>query len=334
MPQPDPSRRIHRLLRLLLRLSEAEEGLSLQQLSDSEGLSERTIRRDLYALRDSGLPVEPCQASNRIPLWKISAAVTDLKFSLYELLCLYLSRRLMEPFAGTPFFDGLQSAFEKLEREVFAGSSAFQSELIDKLYLNTAGASDYTNRAQLITEVMQSIRSRQVLQMEYRKPDSTVTQYLIHPWSLAAHHGSLYIVAFSETAEAIRHFKLDRVQSLNPRPRHYRIPDTFDVREYFEGTFGVFSPEEQEYQIVLEFSAAAAESVRESRWHCSQQLQDLPAGGVRMQLRLRSLREVSSWVLSFGSHAKVVEPPELIDELRIELLRTINHYPSDQSAGQ
>ncbi len=328
MPLPDPSRRIHRLLRLLLRLSESEEGLSLQQLSETEGLSERTIRRDLHTLRDSGLPVESETAAARIPLWRISATVTDLKFSLYELLCFYLSRRLMEPFAGTPFFEGLQSAFEKLEREVFAGSSAFQSELIDKLYLNTAGASDYTNRAQLITDVMQSIRRRQVLQMEYRKPDGTTTRYFIHPWSLAAHHGSLYIVAFSETAEAIRHFKLDRVQSLEPRPRSYRIPDTFDVNEYFEGTFGVFSPEDRDYLIVLEFSAAAAESVRESRWHRSQQLQDLPAGGVRMQLQLRSLQEVSSWVLSFGMHVKVVEPRELVDRLRSELLRTIAHYPS------
>jgi len=329
MTQRDSSRRLHRLLRLLFLLSENEMGLSLAELAASEGLSQRTIRRDLRTLKDIGLPVDLREDTGRKRCWRISSRVADLKFSLYELLCLYLSRRLMEPFAGTPFFVGLHSAFEKLERDVFSNSTSFQSELLENFYLNTSGSSDYSDRAQLISSIMDSIRDRQVIQVDYRKPNGKASKYLLHPWSLAAHHGSLYVVAFSETAEAIRHFKLDRVQSLRTRPRHYRIPESFDVNEYFSGSFGVFSPEDLEYSISIEFSAAAAESVRESRWHRQQLLSDLPNGGVRLQLKLRSLQEVSSWILSFGSHARVTEPPELIARIRHELKQTQENYETE-----
>jgi len=55
--------------------------------------------------------------------------------------------------------------------------------------------------------------------------------------------------------------------------------------------------------------------VRGRRWHCSQELIELPKGRLRVKLRLNSLEEIERWVLGFGEHATVVEPEELSERI-------------------
>jgi predicted DNA-binding transcriptional regulator YafY len=42
-----------------------------------------------------------------------------------------------------------------------------------------------------------------------------------------------------------------------------------------------------------------------------EELTELPKGRLRMKFTLSSLEEVEQWILSFGTHATVIEPREL-----------------------
>ena len=55
--------------------------------------------------------------------------------------------------------------------------------------------------------------------------------------------------------------------------------------------------------------------MRERKWHGSQELTDLPGGGVRLRLLLNNLAEVERWILSWGTHATVVRPERLRENL-------------------
>jgi predicted DNA-binding transcriptional regulator YafY len=81
-----------------------------------------------------------------------------------------------------------------------------------------------------------------------------------------------------------------------------------------EGSLGVFKGSD-DYAVVVEFDAWGADDVRGRRWHCSQELTELPKGCLRMRLRLNSLEEVSRWVLGFEDHAMVIEPKQLKDRV-------------------
>jgi len=65
-----------------------------------------------------------------------------------------------------------------------------------------------------------------------------------------------------------------------------------------------------------DFDKWAGELVRERKWHRSQELTDLPGGGVRLHLRLNNLAEVERWILSWGTHATVERPERLRETLR------------------
>ena len=61
----------------------------------------------------------------------------------------------------------------------------------------------------------------------------------------------------------------------------------------------------------LRFAAAAARRVRESVWHSSQKLQDLPDGGCLLTLCVGGIREIKTWVMGWGADVEVLAPEEL-----------------------
>jgi len=55
--------------------------------------------------------------------------------------------------------------------------------------------------------------------------------------------------------------------------------------------------------------------VRERVWHSSQQIQELTGGEIEFRVTLSSLLEIEPWVLSWGEHAKVIQPRDLVKRI-------------------
>ena len=80
------------------------------------------------------------------------------------------------------------------------------------------------------------------------------------------------------------------------------------------GSLGLYRGED-DYEVVVELDAWAADDVRGRRLHSSQELTELPKGMLRVRLRLNSVEEVERWVLSMGTHATVIRPERLRERL-------------------
>ena len=103
---------IVRQWRLLLALEGRTRALTLTELQAAagEGVSDRTIRRDLNALAQAGFPIETTRTDGRTRYTlnrDIFGGLATAGFSLSELGALYLSRTLLSALAGGPFHDSL-----------------------------------------------------------------------------------------------------------------------------------------------------------------------------------------------------------------------------------
>ncbi len=321
------SARLRRALRIILLLSQQKMGLSVYEIAEREERNVKTIRRDITLLRDEGLPIEETLADHGKKLWRITAKVDQISFNYHELLSLFLGRRLLEPFAGTPLFEGIHSLFQKLETQLFSESKTLQDNLTDGFHLTSIGASDYSGRSLLISAILEAVQQRTVLSITYQKNNAPEpSAYTIHPYSLVYHRGSLYIIALSVASAAMRHFKLDRVLNTECLLHRFEVPTTFDVRGYLEESFGIFSPSGRTFLVRIHFAAAAAGAVRESQWHRSQEITENPDGSIVLKLKLSTLEEIKSWVMGFGSMAKVLAPKELVHAVRDDVRRMAEAY--------
>jgi proteasome accessory factor B len=133
-----------------------------------------------------------------------------------------------------------------------------------------------------------------------------------------------YVVGHDKLRDALRTFKIERIQEAELLPEHYVIPDDFDVYKWLESSWGIIA--EDEVEIRLRFAPAVSRRIHESVWHHSQRLEELPDGGCLLTLHVGGIREIKNWVMSWGADVEVLDPPELRAQVAEDSRRMAAQY--------
>jgi predicted DNA-binding transcriptional regulator YafY len=312
---------IVRQWRLLLALEGRARGLTLGELQEAagDGVSDRTIRRDVNALAQAGFPIETARVEGRTRYTlnrDVFGGLAAAGFSLSELCALYLSRTLLAALAGGPFHDSLTSAFDKLADALPPPLWRFVDQLPQALAAKAPVARAQTAAPRHVDALMKAILAHRRVRMRYHSFASReVKDYVVEPYRVAYAQGTLYLFAHVPIYGEMRTFAAHRIQEVTV------LEETFDPREASAGVFpdalGAFSGTPE--HVVVEFSAAEAPYIRERDWHPSQQLADLPNGGVRLSLDVVIDWGLEAWILGFGPAARAIAPAPLVARLRERL---------------
>jgi len=171
-------------------------GYTLQELSQETEVSSRTIARDLTVLKSVGFPVSEVTSAHGKKQWKIigNVGIAQLQFTLEETAALYLGRQFLELMAGTLFWQGSHSAYQKIKSALSNPAVRFLEKLASAVYLTNHHIVNYAERAELIDQLMLAIEDHRLTVITYQSLRSTepVTLYDIHPYALIFHKGALY----------------------------------------------------------------------------------------------------------------------------------------------
>ena len=147
--------------------------------------------------------------------------------------------------------------------------------------------------------------------------------YLLEP---AVRGFSLYAIGEVNPGQGLRVFKLERVSEARLSDETFKAPDPEELLTRLDASWGVWLSDGEAQEVVLRFTPEVARPVRETRWHLSQRLTDLPDGGIELRLVLPSTPELLPWILSWGGSCEVVSPASLREQTAAELTRGIEHY--------
>jgi proteasome accessory factor B len=150
----------------------------------------------------------------------------------------------------------------------------------------------------------------------------------VQPYHLACIQNQWYLIGFDTRRQGLRTFALTRLQKPKLTEKRFAVPADFDADKYLSGSFGVFNGAD-DYEVVVDFDAWAADEIRGRRWHGSQEITELPRGMLRLRLRLNSVEEAERWLLSFGTHATVVRPKVLAQRLKATGQEFVRRYSDD-----
>lgn len=139
-------------------------------------------------------------------------------------------------------------------------------------------------------------------------------QRQVQPYHIACVDSQWCLFGFDVNRKAMRTFVLARLSRPALTGRRFEQSKKFDLNEFLKGSLGVFKGQE-DFEVVVELDAWAADDVRGRRLHSSQELTEMPRGMLRVRLRLDSLEEAERWVLSLGTHATVIRPEKLRERL-------------------
>ena len=268
MPRESP---LVRQWMLLGSLCARHQGMTVREMAEEMGgVNEKTIRRDLEAFGQAGFPLEETVCARGLKRWRIDPSKNRPGLAFYEAAALYLAGHLMEPLAGTPFWQAARRALRKIQATLGKPALDYVEQFAGMSHQTMVGRSDYTKKAEMIDRLVQAIEERRQTFITYRSLRATESvSYPVYPYGIVYHRGTLYLVGHAPDHDEIRHWKIDRVENATLEELRFQLPDGFDLHAHIAQSFGVFRGD-GEVHVTIRFSPEVGRYVAGSVWHRTQ----------------------------------------------------------------
>jgi predicted DNA-binding transcriptional regulator YafY len=216
--------RLYALAEELRRVGRA--GTTSTRLARLFEVSPRTVKRDVSALQQAGLPVVAHAGLGGGYVLDASVGLPPVNFTPAQAVALALAVRALP--AGSPFGTDAEAARAKVLDALPAADRARADELSGRVW----SRADRTTEAaspQVLRAVEESLGRHRVLAIEYRSGDGTVSRRRIEPVLLALTGGHWYVAAWCRWRDAMRWFRLSRVVRADLTPDQYEPRAVADV---------------------------------------------------------------------------------------------------------
>lgn len=147
--------------------------------------------------------------------------------------------------------------------------------------------------------------------------------YSIKPYALVWHNDYYYLIGEYIPKEEIRHYRVDRMRNVSSSGEPFLPDPHFNATKYTEKLFHMFSGEE--YLVEIEFDASLINVVID---RFGRGVNIRPAGDNSFRISTQAIISdgLVGWLLTWGSDAKVLTPPSLVERMKIEAEKLFNKY--------
>jgi proteasome accessory factor C len=297
------SERLPRLLSLVPYLL-ARPGIRVAEAAADFGITERQLRRDLELLWMCGLPgygpgdlVDLSFAGDTVTVTEDAGMRRPLRLTTAEATALLVALRALGDVPGMVDADSVRRATAKIENAVGdAGES-------------TAVAVGLTEREETTTAAVRAAveRRRAVRIRYYTASRDAVGERTVDPMRLLLVEGRGYLEAWCRSAEAVRLFRLDRVEDVLELDEAAVPPPHARPTDLSQGLFRP-APDQLEATLLLEPGALWI-----AEYYPVDEVIERADGTAEVRMRYADEAWIVRLVLGLGGHAKVLAPAELAD---------------------
>ncbi|AFM23517.1 helix-turn-helix transcriptional regulator [Desulfomonile tiedjei] len=321
--------------RIIRLIENYKRGLSGNELSHELGIPLRTIYRDLEAIQEAGFPIYT-EKVGKSSYWKLVDTFRKdfpLPLTATELMSLHMSRDILSIFEGTIFQESIESLFNKVKTVLSPETLRYLENISGRLKIGFASCKDFTSCREAITEISEATAKKRCVEILYKAVSArNETRRKIDPYQIWVMNGGFYLIGFCHLRKTVRTFAMDRIKDFNVLDEQFHLPRDFNLENYLRTAFNVMRGEPEKIRISV--SSAAAHVIRERIFHPTQEVRELPDGGAEIFLNVPINYEIISWILGFGSAARVIEPDSLKNRIRDELRAAAANYDKPLAAGE
>jgi proteasome accessory factor C len=295
---------VERLLNLVPYLR-SHPGVTVAQVADEFGVSQKQIAKDLNVLWFCGTPggfaddlMEPhVGEGGAIHLDNVVEQITrPLRLSTREAVALLVALRGLAQVPGlTSDRDALERALGKLEAAVGVAAAGTAERL----------SVAFEARDVVLEVVSRAQAEGRALRLRYYVPSrDEVTERTVDPIRISMLTGRAYLDAWCRSSQGRRMFRLDRVVRIDVLDEPANVPEHVLNAPEAENT--ALRVDSHDPLIELELAP-------NTRWvpeyYPCESVQELPSGGLRIALRAPDQDRIRRLVLRLGENVRVVGPP-------------------------
>lgn len=306
-PAIERMQRIHRLI-------ENKEYPNCKKMAKEFEMSVRTLRRDVDFMKTRlKMPIDFDARQNGYFFTRPVMHFPQMPMSEADVFTMFVASKAIEQYRGTPLQKMLEETFCKLTGQLDQSVRFSLGNLDGMLSFRPFAPGD--GELKTFELLMRAVNDHRAVRFLYRNRGQVKAQKRhVHPYHIACVENQWCLFGFDVKRNDIRTFVLARLSEPEFTGKRFTVAQKFDLNERLRGSLGLYQGHD-DYEIVVELDAWAADDVRGRRLHSSQELTELGSGKLRVKLRLNSLEEVERWVLTMGIHATVIRPQKLRERL-------------------
>ena len=317
----------------LLHLLRAGHVLTTAEAAQRLGVSRRQVSRAAKALISDGVPVEKSKAGKMhqyaLPEGERYPESTDA-YTENQLLALIVAieagRSLLRP---TPLAAPLRAVHAQLldripARNVF---TLTPSEEPARWYFQEAPSVDIA--PEVFNTVRTAVHEQRTISIDYvnASRQTTDTGRVIDPLVIGTRKGAWLCAAYCHRRDAIRDFNLADIQSITVQERYFDPPSDFDAAVHFGTRFGATTG--ASHVVRIRVAPDAARYFYRKEYHPTQQIEHTGEDGhLVVSYDVDGLRDVRSWVRSWGPKNEVLAPDVLIQQIQADAEAVAAQYAS------
>ncbi|MEQ8674480.1 MAG: YafY family protein [Aggregatilineales bacterium] len=309
--------RIKRLLSMIFLL-QSHGQLTAGELATQLHVSERTISRDMESLSFAGIPV--IADRGRGGGWSLVEGYRTNLTALHsdEIQALMLAAPL-QVLADLGLEDVAEHATLKLLSTLPAVRQQDAERLRERIHIDGtrwSGNKDGDGETITCLSALQDAiwQERQII-VEYGRGDGETVSRTLDPLGLVAKGQIWYLIARID--EQVRTYRVSRIHQVHLTNDHFTRPENFHLAEYWEQSTRQFVSNLPRFPATLRVHQDAIWLIESWRWATVQSITptDEPDWKI-VDVLFNVLKDATACVLGCGGQAQVIEPAELIDEVR------------------
>lgn len=309
----DAADRLRRLLAVIPLFAE-EEDLTHEALEHRTGVPASDLLDDLRAVTERWDTPGAFVEDLRVEFERGRVAVHSshfqrpMRLTIPELCALELGLALLAAATAPDERRPIDSARVKLRRAIVAMPVEPRGD--------SWHAPNDTNAGPVVAALHRAAKTTQKVRITYQSSHAAhSTSRVIHPYTLLPSHGTWLVIAHSESSDAIRLFRADRISALEPVGETFTRPEALPVLDVIS--------KGKPFHATASETLVVRYSPRIARWIAERERTQLDAdGSVTVQHALADDTWALRHVLQYGPEAEVLSPPRLRQRVQ-ETLRTV-----------
>lgn len=297
--------KIDRLIGIITTLQQ-KKTVTAPYLAEKFEVSRRTISRDIEDICKAGIPIVTAQGANGGISIMNGFALDTTVFTEQELAAIFTGLKSLDSVSHS-------SSAEKLAQKI-GGSSAIR--LADNMIIDLCSfyKDDLSEKIDMIKN---AIEESKCITFHYcynkGEADKCIEPYLIvFKWS------DWYVFGFCKERQDFRMYKLRRLWNLKITDKAFSVRDIPEEKKRFG------SHMTDDYIITAVYDPSVKYRLVEEYGHTS--FTELDDGSLYTEWGFTRPNDAVEWFLSFGDKVKVLDPPEMVEQVKNMLKSIENLY--------
>ncbi|KGX87040.1 helix-turn-helix transcriptional regulator [Pontibacillus litoralis] len=309
--------RILKLREILFEETDEMVELSMEEIIEKlqfyfgEEFDKRTINKDMEVLEESGFDI----VRNKGRFGKLYYSCQDRIFETYQIRLIndaVLSARFITEKEKKTLISKVKQLTSKHIARTLPDPLLFSqssNESYEMVKLNI----DHVHRAITDEVVLHYKYGRYNMDKEFQYSRDGMT-YEVEPYALIWQNDYYYLIGYFPLTEEMRHYRLDRMREVRLTDKHFR-KHPFPIQDYVDQSFHMFAG--QQDRIKIQFHVSLLNVVLD-RFGMEACIQRVDEEHFLLSTKAKMSKGLVSWVMQWGSKAKVISPANLVEDVQKE----------------